>query len=69
MKHVINKGEFELYSESSTKILSTFSIKEDSINKKVENAIVDYQLHLKDLKEKMAEIDQSLNKSIDYLKE
>lgn len=42
---------------------------EDSINKQVENAITDFQLHFKDLKHKITEFDHTLNSIIESLKE
>lgn len=68
MKRVVNKEDFESCLESSNKILNELSIKETSVNEQVKNGIDDFQSDLKDLKEKMVEFEDNLNKIIDSLK-
>ncbi|MFW9828245.1 MAG: hypothetical protein ACFFEY_11660 [Candidatus Thorarchaeota archaeon] len=69
MERIISNAEFELYLETYKKMSNDLSITEDSINTQVENAIADFQLYFKDFKEKMTEIDHTLNMVIESLKE
>lgn len=68
MKRVVNKEDFESYLENSNRILRDLATREDSINKQVKNGIQDFQLYLKDLKDKMLEFDKNLSDIVEKLK-
>ncbi|MFX1574962.1 MAG: hypothetical protein ACFFB0_19670 [Promethearchaeota archaeon] len=69
MKRIISNEEFILYLENSKKLSDKLSLTKDSINTQVESAIADFQIHFKDLNEKMEEMDNTLNSIIQSLKE
>ena len=61
MKKALSQKDFESYLENSNKMLRDLLKREESLNAKVETAVGDFQLSLKDLKDKILDFDSLLD--------
>jgi len=68
IEKVISQKDFESYFENSNKMLRDLSKREESLNEKVEIAVGDFQLSLKDLKDKILDFDSLLDEINNSLK-
>ena len=68
MKEALSQKDFESYLENSNKLLRDLLKREESLNEKVEKAVGDFQLSLKDLKDKILDFDSLLDEINNSLK-
>ena len=68
MKKALSQKDFESYLENSNKMLRDLLKREESLNEKVETAVGDFQLSLKDLKDKILDFDSLLDEINNSLK-
>ncbi len=68
MKKALSQKDFESYLENSNKMLRDLLKREESLNVQVEKAIGDFQLSLKDLKDKILDFDSLLDEINNSLK-
>jgi len=68
MKEALSLKDFESYLENSNKMLRDLLKREESLNEKVEKAVGDFQLSLKDLKDKILDFDSLLDEINNSLK-
>jgi len=68
MKKALRQKDFESYLENSNKMLRDLLKSEESLNEQVEKAIGDFQLSLKELKDKILDFDSLLDEINNSLK-
>ena len=68
MKKALSQKDFESYLENSNKMLRDLLKSEESLNEQVEKAIGDFQLSLKELKDKILDFDSLLDEINNSLK-
>jgi len=68
MEKALSQKDFGSYLENSNKMLRDLLKREESINEKVEKAVGDFQLSLKDLKDKILDFDSLLDEINNSLK-
>jgi len=68
MKKALSQKDFGSYLENSNKMLRDLLKREESINERVEKAVGDFQLSLKDLKDKILDFDSLLDEINNSLK-
>ena len=68
MKKALSQKDFGSYLENSNRMLRDLLKREESLNERVEKAIGDFQLSLKDLKDKILDFDSLLDEINNSLK-
>ncbi|HEC40855.1 hypothetical protein LCGC14_1039090 [marine sediment metagenome] len=68
MKKALSQKDFGSYLENSNRMLRDLLKREESINKKIEKTVGDFQLSLKDLKDKILDFDSLLDEINNFLK-
>ncbi len=68
MKKALSQKDFESYLENSNKMLRDLLKREESLNERVEKAVGDFQISLKDLKDKILDFDSLLDEINNSLK-
>ncbi len=68
MKKALSQKDFGSYLENSNRMLRDLLKREESLNERVEKAVGDFQLSLKDLKDKILDFDSLLDEINNSLK-
>ena len=68
MKKALTQKDFESYLENSNKMLRDLLKREESLNEQVKKAIGDFQLSLKELKDRILDFDSLLDEINNSLK-